>query len=67
MLYAPSTFNKYGAYSFPTLVESIRFYQKNKTSIALIEEIKYQMSIVIYTIRSAISILKEPTDFDRIV
>lgn len=66
MLFAPSTFNKYGAYSFPTLIESIRVYESNRT-IELVEQIKYKLSIVIYTIKSAISILKEPIDFDRMV
>ena len=65
MIFAPSSFDKYSAISFPTLADAYYEYELNKTSTELLEKIKLKLSIVIYTIQSAISILKEPLDFQR--
>ena len=45
----------------------ISFVYKKSKSLDLIEQIKFQLSILIYTIQSASSILKEPIDFNRYV
>ena len=68
MLFAPSSFNKYGAYSFPTLVEAIYLNDRNKTVVAhmsIQDTLRKRLSIVVYTIRSAIYIIKDPIDFAR--
>lgn len=65
MIFAPSSFDKYSAISFPTLADAYYEFDLNRTSTDLIEKIKLKLSIVIYTIQSGISILKEPLDFQR--
>ncbi len=65
MIFAPSSFDKYSAISFPTLADAYYEYESNRTASDLLENIKLKLSIVIYTIQSGISILKEPLDFRR--
>jgi hypothetical protein len=65
MIFAPSSFDKYSAISFPTLADAYYEFDLNRTSTNLLENIKLKLSIVIYTIQSGISILKEPLDFQR--
>ena len=65
MIFAPSSFDKYSAISFPTLADAYYEYDLNQTSSELLESIKLKLSIVIYAIQSGISILKEPLDFQR--
>ena len=68
MIYAPSIFNSYGSNVFPSITDAIYNYKQNQNSSCeseLIEEIKFQIAIVTYTIQSASSILNEPFDFKR--
>jgi hypothetical protein len=75
MIFAPGLADSYGTDTFPSITDAIYLYKKTssledaddsrRSSAAAIEEIKYQISIVIYSIHSAISILREPTDFRR--
>jgi len=51
--------------TFPGLVNAIENYKSNSSSVKLIDDIKLELSIVIYSIQSASSILKEPNDFSR--
>ena len=68
MIYSPSLTNSYGGDVFPILADAIFDYMrtddKNETTI---NRIKKGLSIVTYTMNSAISILKEPFDFSRSV
>ena len=67
MLFAPSLADAYGSDVFPSIYDSIYNYKRNETNAELVEEIKLQISIVTYSIHSAMSILKEPIDFERYV
>ena len=66
MIYAPSISNRYGGNTFPAITDAIYDYKKNNTR-GNIENIKFKLSVVIYKINSAISILKQPFDFSRTV
>ena len=65
MIFAPSLADAYGSDVFPSITDSIYNYKKNVTNKNLVEEIKLQVSTVTYAIYSALSILKEPVDFER--
>jgi hypothetical protein len=65
MIFSPSIFNSYGSDFFPSLDDAFYNYRKNPNSLDLKEEIKFQLSVVTFTINSASSILKEPIDFSR--
>lgn len=65
MIYAPSISNSYGSYAFPSITDAIYDYRKNPASSELIEDIKFQIAVVTYSIQSASSILNEPIDFKR--
>lgn len=70
MIYAPSISNSYGSDAFASITDAIYNYSENKNDtfsnvLLLIEEIKYQISIVIYSIQSATLMLKDPFDFNR--
>lgn len=52
---------------FPTITAAITSYQNNPNSSDLFENIKLQYSIVINSLQSASSILKEPYNFKRYV
>ena len=65
MIYAPSISNSYGSYAFPALADAIYNYRRSDSSEQLIEEIKLQLSIIIYAIQSATLLIKEPFDFTR--
>ena len=67
MIFAPSTADAYGSDVFPAITDAIYYHKKNMNDLELIEDIKMQISIVTYSIYSAISILKEPVDFERYV
>ena len=67
MIFAPSLADAYGSDVFPSITDSIYNYKRNSTNLELVEEIKLQISIVTYSIYSAMSILKEPDDFKRYV
>ena len=70
MLSAPSLYNQYGGDGFPALSDSI-FNAVSATSGTdvkpLWEEVKKQLSIVIYVIQSGSSILNAPNNFDRYI
>ncbi len=63
-LSAPSSKNRYISDLFPFLTNSITLYDKSP-GLDMLENVKMQLSIVIYSINSATSILKEPIEFDR--
>ena len=67
-LSAPSKFNKYYGLWFPGVADSLYEYEQNssKNSSELVEKIKFNLSILCNSIQSAISILKEPFDFERV-
>ena len=68
MIYAPSLSNNYGSSVFPGLFDAIYNCKKaNAESGHLVEQIKFQLSIVCYAIQSASSVIKEPLDFQRYV
>lgn len=67
-LFAPSTYNKYIGNTFPNLVNALINYQFANTQDAarlstLINAIKFNLSVVVNSIQSAISVLKEPIEF----
>ena len=64
MIYAPSITDTYGSDSFPSLTDAIFEYKKDQTQ-ENIEKIKFSLSVITYTLHSAISILKDPFDFKR--
>ena len=66
MVYAPSLSDGYGSDTFPALTDSIYEYKKAKTNES-IEKIKKSLSVITYSIQSAISIIKDPADFSRTV
>ncbi len=65
MIFSPSLYNSYGSDFFPSLDDAFYNYKKDPNSITFIEEIKFQLSIVTFTIQSACSILRESIDFSR--
>ena len=65
MVHGPSLVNPNLGILFPTLTEAIYNYNKNADSKDLLEQIKFSLYIVIYSLQSAISMLKEPFDFTR--
>lgn len=67
MIYAPSISDAYGGDVFPSVTDAIYNYKKNPHNDDLLEVIKLQVSIVIYAIQSASSVLKEHFDFKRYV
>ena len=66
MIYSPSLSDSYGDDTFPALTDAIYNYKKSDSKES-VEKIKQSLSIIIYTIQSAISIIKEPFDFKRSV
>jgi hypothetical protein len=71
-IFAPSEVNKYVGTAFPNVANAIFEYEEaseaNSTTSALdlaLEKIKFNLSVLIYTIQSASSILRESFDFDR--
>ena len=66
MIYAPSISDAYGGDVFPSVTDSIYNYKKTPSKEKL-EQIKYLISIVIYTIQSGSFVLKEHFDFKRYV
>jgi hypothetical protein len=65
MIYAPSVEDAYGGNIFPSLTDAIYNYKKSQNSSDLIDKIKMSLSVVVYSINSAIAILKQPLDFRR--
>ena len=64
MIFSPSIVNAYGSDVFPAISDTIYLYKKNNNS-EILEEIKRQYSILIHSIQSASSVLKEPYNFNR--
>jgi hypothetical protein len=62
MLSAPSLYNSYAGSGFPALSDAIFNAIKDPS---LWSEVKKQLSIVIYVINSASSVLDEPISFKR--
>jgi hypothetical protein len=67
MIYSPSMEDNYGNDVFPSLTDAILNYKKNQNPHSLVDEVKFQLSILIATIQSASSVLKEPLNFHRYV
>jgi hypothetical protein len=70
MLSAPSLYNQYGGDGFPALSDSIynAISAPSGSDVKpLWEEVKKQLSIVIYVIQSGSSILNAPNNFDRYI
>ena len=65
MLSAPSLYNSYAGSGFPALSDSIFNAIGNYKDPSLWNEVKKQLSIVIYVINSASSVLDEPVSFER--
>lgn len=68
MLSAPSIYNSYGGDGFPALSDAIFNAiggQNSENASKYWDEVKKQLSIVIYVIQSATYILDEPTRFER--
>lgn len=68
MLSAPSIYNSYGGDGFPALSDAIfdAIGKKNsKNAPKYWDDVKKQLSIVIYVIQSASYILDEPIRFER--
>ena len=59
VIYAPSRNNKYNALGFPTITDALE--DRNETNI------RRQIAIVTYFIRSAISVLQQPIKFQTIL
>ena len=66
MIYSPSLSDSSGSDTFPALIDSIYEYKKAKTKES-VEKIKKSLSVITYSIQSAISIIKDPADFSRTV
>ena len=67
MIFAPSIADAYGSDVFPSITDSIYNYKHDINKTDLVEEIKLQISVVTYSIHSAMSILMEPVEFERYV
>ena len=68
MVFSPSIYNSYGGSSFTTISDALFRYQTNtieSNKPKLLEEIKEIIAIVIHSINSASSILRDPLDFKR--
>lgn len=68
MIQAPSIFNVYGGSGFPALSDAIYLALENTNSTNrgnYWNEVRKQLSIVIYVIQSASYILDEPASFER--
>ena len=65
MLSAPSLYDQYAGDGFPALSDAIYNALQNNNDPTLWNEVKNQLSIVIYVINSATSILDEPVSFER--
>lgn len=67
-LSAPSPDNKYVSTIFPFVANAIDNLASNKNQSlhnSLLDQVKFQLSILIYSINSATAVLKEPVDFSR--
>lgn len=67
MIFAPSVINSYGSDVFPAITDAIYLYKKNLNSNKLLEDVKLQYSILLHSIQSASSVLKESYNFKRFV
>ena len=65
MLSAPSLYNSYAGSGFPALSDAIFNAIGNFKDASLWNEVKQQLSIVIYAINSAAIVLDEPVSFER--
>jgi hypothetical protein len=65
MLSAPSLYDQYAGDGFPALSDAIYNALQNNKSSDLWNEVKKQLSISIYVINSATSVLDEPVSFER--
>ena len=65
MLSAPSLYNSYAGSGFPALSDAIFNAIDNFKDASLWNEVKQQLSIVIYAINSAAIVLDEPVSFER--
>ncbi len=66
MIHAPSVADPEGGFVFPSVTDALYEYRKpGGDTKENIDKIKLNLSIVVYTLQSAISILKEPFDFSR--
>ena len=59
--------DKYTSEVFPTLVDIINDCDDKCNKNELAEQIKLKLSVIIYSILSACSVLREPGDFQRYV
>lgn len=66
MIFSPSIVNAYGSDVFPAITDTIYLYKKYNDS-EILEEIKRQYSILIHSIQSACSVLKESSNFKRYI
>lgn len=67
-IFAPSILNKYTSEVFPSLADLIiENSRTNNYSSGLNDEIKFELSIIIYALQSASAVLKDPIDFIRYV
>jgi len=64
MLSAPSLINQYGGDGFPALSDAAFEAVQNPTEENW-DKVKFELSVVIYVIHSASSILNEPINFNR--
>lgn len=64
MIYSPSVSDGYGSDVFPVIADAIFDYEKSRSKES-IAKISKSLSITVYTIQSAITILKDPIDFSR--
>jgi hypothetical protein len=63
MIFSPSILDKYDSDIFPTITDVIKGDQFSNAN----EDIKYELSRIIYALQSACTVLKEPSDFGRYV
>lgn len=64
LISAPSINNQYGGDSFPALSDA-SFNAVNNSIFENWEQVKFELSLVIYVINSAINILADPSDFSQ--
>ncbi len=64
MVSAPSLYDQYGGDGFPGLSDAIFNLSKNET-VDNVKEVEKELSIAIYVVQSASSILRGPNNFDR--
>jgi hypothetical protein len=65
VVFSPSASDAYGRNVFPNIRDAISSYVRSPTTPGLKEKIELNISILTYTIHSAISILKEAINFER--